>query len=318
MNSPNSAAPDSYLHFDARLIEEAVLLRITGHPEERTFRRMRDRIYEIDDAEERERRFRQFHADWFLRLKLHRPLATAFHEQPLLMGKTRSGAVTSAASRQDEGADLHGVRPQQDDAGDQRPVAVIKLRANTLLDEAALLPFVRHELMHLVDMLDPGFGYEPLLPQSGFGSGHDNLIRERYRVLWDTWIDGRLERRGWTPPVVREKRWTQFVETFPFLGAEALKTFTALYESDSQTHRALVALAVSPAAGGRRTDGKPQAGVCPLCRFPTYHFAVAADLPSAVLDEIASEHPGWQTDQGLCDQCAEIYRARSSSRAYSV
>lgn len=290
----------SYLQFDARLVEEVVLLRISGHSEERNFRRTRDHIYEIEDLEEREKRFREFHGQWFQRLLFDRPLVEALDEQPVLKEKTRLCAVTPAMSRKDEGADLHG-------AGVQKPAIVLKLRPAALLDEANLLPLLRHELMHVVDMLDPRFGYEPLLPQSGLGSAHDNLVRERYRVLWDTWITGRLDRRGWTEPAARLKRWSQFAKTFAFLGAAAQTTFDGVYNSDSQTHRAFVELSSNRAV---TLDGRS----CPLCRFPAYRLATGGNLPPEVLDEIASEHPGWQPAQGLCDQCADLYRAREISR----
>ena len=48
----------------------------------------------------------------------------------------------------------------------------------------------------------------------------------------DTWIDGRLQRRGLAGLVGRHKRRTQFLETFPALGPAADEVFTKLYESD--------------------------------------------------------------------------------------
>ncbi|MBI2149068.1 MAG: hypothetical protein HYU27_00485 [Acidobacteria bacterium] len=287
----------SHLQFDARLVEETVLLQISGHSEERNFRRTRDRIYEIEDLEEREKRFREFHGQWFQRLQFDRPFVEALDEQPVLREKTRLCAVTPAMSRKDEGADLHG-------PGVRKPVIVLKLRPGALLDKANLLPFLRHELMHVVDMLDPHFAYEPLLPQSGLGSGHDNLVRERYRELWDAWITGRLDRRGWTEPGARLKRWTPFAKTFAFLGAAAQAAFDGVYDSDSQTHRAFVELASNPAV---TLDGRS----CPLCRFPAHRLAAGGNLPPAVLDEILASHPGWQPEHGLCVQCADLYRARS-------
>jgi hypothetical protein len=306
--------PVSYLQFDAHLVEEAVLLRISRHAGEPFFRRMRNRIYEIENPEEREDRFRRFHGDWFLRLQLGHPLETALAEQPELRKKTRLCAVVTAITRQDEGADLHGVTRQPDAADALPPVIVIKLRPNALMDETGVLPFLRHELMHIADMLDPAFGYEPLLPRSALGPSHENLIRERYKVLWDTWISGRLQRRGWAGPAIRQTRWDQFAKAFSFLGATAEAKFAGVYESGAQTHRAFVELATT-AAVSENESGKPQARFCPLCRFPTYNLNSAADLAATVLDEIAADHPGWQPHQGLCDQCAELYRTRDISRS---
>ena len=306
---------ESNLPFDARIIEEAVLLAIAGRPEEGRFRRLRDRIYESEDLEEREKQFQEFHADWFLHLRLDFPLRTALQEYPSLQEKTRLCAVIPAASPQDEGADLYGAATSPSGADDAKPAIAIKLRPKTLINTSTLLPFLRHELMHIADMLDPRFGYEPFLPQSGFSSSHDNLVRERYRVLWDTWIDGRLQRRGLASPISRHKRWTQFLETFSFLGPAAQETFTKLYESDVQTHRDLIELAQSPEATLqlRQDDAIPRARRCPLCCFPAYQFAGGGELPAGALGQIRADYPNWRVEEGLCIQCADLYRARSSS-----
>jgi hypothetical protein len=62
---------------------------------------------------------------------------------------------------------------------------------------------LRHELMHVADMLDPAFGYERSLPTSDDGPSADNIVRDRYRVLWDVTIDGRLARAGLAHPDAR-------------------------------------------------------------------------------------------------------------------
>ena len=309
-----SARFESYLQFDAGIVEEAVLLAIAGHPEEPRFRRQRDRIYEIEDGEERERGFQEFHASWFQRLGLDRPLAMALQEESLLREKTWLCAVTPAASPQDEGADLYGAAASPSGADGAKPAIAIKLRPKTLLNTSVLLPFLRHELMHVADMLDPRFGYEPFLPQFGLGSSHDNLVRERYRILWDTWIDGRLRRRGLVGPISRHTRWTQFLATFPCLGPAAQEAFTKLYESDVQTHRALLEVAQSPETTLHRPqDPAHRARHCPLCRFPAYHFANVAELPAGALNEIAADYPNWRAEEALCIQCADLYRARCST-----
>ena len=311
MGSEN-AVSESYLQFDARLAEEALLLAITGHPEERQFRRMRDRIYEVEDMEERERRFQDCHAEWFQHLALDRPLRIVFEENPALRQRTRICAVTIAVSTRDEGADLYGTAESPAETGDSKPSIAIKLRPRTLLNTASLLPLLRHELTHVADMMEPGFGYEPVLPKSEFGTTYDNLVRERYKVLWDTWIDGRLHRRGLSGPVSREKRRDQFLQAFPTLGPSAEEVFSKLWESTVQTHQAFMERAQNPQTMFLPLqDATPRAGRCPLCRFPAYHFAAGAELPSEVLDKIRADYPQWRTEEGLCIQCADLYRARS-------
>ena len=297
----------SYLRFDARLVEEAVLLGIAGRPEEREFRKMRNRIYEVEDSEKRDKGFERFHGGWFFDLGLGRPVETALREQPFPLEKTRLCAAAPAAPAQDEGADLYGFGASPNDSGGAKPAIVIKLRPASFLDATSLLRLLRRELMHLADMLEPRFGYEAFLPE--LGSSHANLVRERYRVLWDTWTDGRLDRRGWAAPDGRQKSWDRFLRTFSFLGAEVRDKFENLYGSGSASHHAFVEFALNPSAADPRpvTGGTPMAALCPLCRFPSYDLANAADLPPDTLHEITADYPEWRPEHGLCCQCAGLY-----------
>ena len=305
------------LEYDPRLVEEAVLLSLEGHPEETQFRRERDRVYELASEDEREARFSQLHGQWFVQLQLGRPIVEALEEQPGLIQQARRCAVLPAITAREEGADLHDWLG----GGDGQPTAILmKLKPRRLLNPAQLRGWLRHELMHIADMLDPNFGYERLIPSSDLGPAYANLLRDRYRVLWDTWIDGRLHRRGWLPVEVREKRLAEFVSTFAMMGQEAEEKFQQLFESDTQTHRGLMALAQSPAEHAAATPGSaPHSQICPLCRFPTFQLvrgtAGLGELSQDVLDEIAADFPHWQPGEGLCGQCAELYGARKQSRA---
>ncbi len=74
----------------------------------------------------------------------------------------------------------------------------------------------------------------------------------------------------------------------------------------------LVALALDPEAGfGLRPAARASTGRCPLCGFPTAELEPRPELlPVEVVDEIASEFPSWRAEQGICPQCADLYRAR--------
>ncbi|MBI3940875.1 MAG: hypothetical protein HY315_08575 [Acidobacteria bacterium] len=307
-----------YIEYDAQLVEEAVLGRAEGHSEEGAFRRARNRIYQVSDCERREREFRDFHAEWFDRLKLGHPIAAALNEQPSLRQQTRFCRILCAKSSKEEGADLHrarGAQPVSVTGADT--VILIKLKPETLLDPLGLRTLLRHELMHIADMLDPGFGYQPLLPQSEAGPTYDSLVRERYRVLWDTWIDGRLLRRGRLGEAIRERRRVDFLTTFPMCGQEAEEKFRQVFDSDSQTHAGLMAFALDPGiAGDRSQAGAPRAQQCPLCRFPSFNLIDGrVDLSADALEEIALDFPNWLPEHGLCGQCADLYRERKTSRA---
>ena len=132
------------LDFDPELVEEAVLLGVQGSSEARRFRGVRDAIYELVDAEEREKRFQQVHRQWFLRLGMSEPISKALEEQPGLLQKTRDCSVLRVSLRKKEGADLHGTHPK---------MIGLRLRADSLLQGRVLRSFLRHEFTHLARII---------------------------------------------------------------------------------------------------------------------------------------------------------------------
>jgi hypothetical protein len=311
------------LDYEPALVEEAVLIAIRGHREERAFRRERDRLYEERDAEAREAAFRKHHVAWFERLALGRPVCLAFTEWPAIGATTRGNRVALARSRHEEGAELFVGSPADTPAGTAARWVVIRLRPEMLAAPDRTLGILRHELLHIADMLDPRFRYEPRLPSSPAGPAHENLLRERYRVLWDAFVDGRLVRLGLAPALLRDNRLAEFARTFPMLGPmlgpRMEETFARFFDGEACTHPDLVALAINPdgaaslsPSGARPADAGPRPGErCPLCRFPTHAFEPTPEaLPGDVVASIQTDFPAWSPTHGLCRQCADLYRSR--------
>jgi len=299
-------APPYRLEFDPRLMEDAVQLHISGHAREAEFHQERERIYEIRDEEKRDKGFRELHQQWFVRLDLAHVVERALDDYPLLKRDTRSCRVMFAISSKQEGADLYGDSPA---------TIVIKLRPCHLLDTSSLLAFLRHEFMHLHDILDPCFAYQLELPQSEVGPTYDNLIRERYRVLWDTWIDGRLLSRGWAPAAVKQRRQAEFKATFSMLGEGWEVSFSQWFSWPVHRHEDLLTFALHPVS--EHPQESPQqikTGRCPLCRFPSFDLQDGRGLDSQTVKEIVSDFPDWTSNQGLCRQCSDLYQARELSR----
>jgi len=326
----NSKLKEYSVEWDPRFLEEAVL-RAAETRQVLGFRGPRNRLYEIQDPEQREAAFREFHSDWFERLDLGRGIWQALQEQPLIPTSTRACIVVHSRGSRDEGADLF-VSPGGKGTGETegRTVA-IRLDPHRLLDEERLLAFLRHELFHIADMLDPIFGYEPQLPKGELGPAHERLLQDRYRVLWDIYIDGRQVHRNWAPSSLRERRLHEFTRTFPMLADRIEEAFSRFFNGTSLTHSDLVAFAINPVAtlasvldsyssnlkfdirnSNLPTYSRPERGErCPLCRFPTHVFETdAAALPDAVVMAIRGDFPAWDTAHGLCQQCADLYRAR--------
>lgn len=297
--------------YDASLVEEAVSLAIRNHPQERRFHRQRERIYDLSDGEEREKQFRELHAGWFLLLGLDRPLAAALQEQPLLLRATRGCRVTRAPASTNEGADLYGK------SGTDQPFSIlVRLQPGSFLRPEKILALLRHEFMHVADMLDPRVLYRPEFPRSEAGPAYDNLLRERYRVLWDTWIDGRLLRQGRAGEEARRERLAEFAAAFPMLGPQIEKEFSRWFHFSFHTHPEMLAFALNPTPGTLQAEEKPAGGRCPLCHFPTFAFFPNPEgLDDNVCSEIRHDFPQWRPEQGLCHQCADLYRSRPLSRA---
>ena len=334
------------LTYDPDLVEEAVLLaERTAPPDEaRAFRRERDRIYELPDSEVREARFRSLHLRWFSHFALHRTVEQIVSQREDIADRVAEGRVLRALTRAEEGADLLDAASMAL-GGDSRPMLVLRLRSATLVEPDELGAFLLHELMHVGDMVDPSFGYQRSLPASDDGPSGDNILRDRYRVLWDVTIDGRLARarhhgrgshdrrgvrlpasalgygaakpkremrEGWQPDrsdPTREARWQEFAATFSMLGERCRDAFDEWFDRIRPTHQSLVTFALAPSVSGSPNNG--DSGRCPLCRFPVASLDPLPERLSAATEEaIRINHPAWRVEQGLCSQCLDLYEAR--------
>ena len=283
------------LDYEPAFIEEAVFRRVADDPDRGAFHRARERTYAIPDDEAREAAFRGLHMAWFVRLGLDRPLPSLAAELPVLAAGVERCIVRRAHSRDDEGADLFVRSGDRSRALDGRRVVILALRPERVCDGEAFRYWLRHELLHVADMLDPAFGYTPAIPGADGGPAHDRLLQERYRALWDATIDGRLARRGHAPDGVRERRLADFGQVFSFLQADAPAAFGRFFDRWPHTHAELVAVAADPSSLGgvcRRTR-------CPLCGLPG---GMVAPWPNVLGPEarsrIETDFPGWRPEDG--------------------
>ncbi len=234
------------VEYEPRLIEDAVFYAVLGRQEETAFRAERDHLYEIGDPEAREAGFHAFHAGWFERLGLGAGLDEALREQPSVAANVARCLVASASSSGDEDAELF-VSRESGLAGAPGRALLIRLKPETLTLPDRLRLLLRHELLHIADMLDPRFGYEPRLP-SAAGPARERLLKDRYRVLWDAYIDGRLAVLGWAPASARAIRLGEFKRAFPMLGELTEMFFDRFFGATALRHAELVSFAVEPEA----------------------------------------------------------------------
>jgi hypothetical protein len=307
--------PTVPVDYEPALVEEAVFRCVAGGVRTAAaYHAAREEAYAVADPEAREAAFRRLHSDWFTRLDLGAPLSRALAELPVLAEHVDRCIVRWARSPSEEGADLlvNAAAPNRSPGRPSGGVIVVGLRPDLMRERGPLLHFLRHELLHVADMLDPSFGYESALPPAEGGPTHDRLLMERYRALWAATIDGRLVRRGQAPEGARERRRRDFVRTFGVPGAVAGRLLRRFFDGQPHTHAELVAAARDPARAAGST-GAPRCPVCGFCSPAT--ASVAASLSPAVAARVQADFPRWRPQDGLCAQCAELYRARELSRA---
>ncbi|MEE8525907.1 MAG: hypothetical protein V3T72_18380 [Thermoanaerobaculia bacterium] len=290
------------------VIEKAVRLATAGGSDEAVYHREREELYRIEDPEDREAAFQTFYRRWFLASRLEDPLWEALAEVPGVRDSVGRWCVSDACRASEEGAELY-VSPDQELSDQERRVLVLRLLPETLVERTRLLWLLRRELLHVADMVDPAFAYQPRLPAAAVGPVHDDLLRTRYAVLWSTTVVGRIERRGQAPEGTRDTARTRFLRAFSMLGDKAEEIFERLFRGERPSHGDLVKLAREP----RETAGlAPGAGMrCPVCGSPTYVRETGDSLEGEVVACLQAEKPHWRPEQGLCPRCADLYRVRS-------
>lgn len=184
--------------------------------------------------------------------------------------------------------------------------------------------FLIHEFMHAKDMVDPEFDYE-----DAFIPGNPsvkNLITARFKLLWNMYVDARLARMGVVSVLPKEARYREFDNFYRKIPDKQRKgIFEGLWHTEKLTHEELLSMAtdldtlmskyVDP---GEMTDGEKdyihlQGSPCPLCKFPTYNWV---DDPESICDEMVIEaiqidFPDWESKDGGCDRCIEVYELRA-------
>jgi hypothetical protein len=227
------------VEFSSRLVEETLWTALKGHAGERAFHAEREPIYRLADPEERDRAFARLHERWFADLRLGEPVLLALSEQDGWPARVSRIRLVAAISARQEAGELFVAGPSE------RSVAIAILPA-TLADGRRALALLRRELMHVSDMLDPAFAYEPTLPRRPVGPAHDRVLQDRYRALWRCSVDGRLVGAGKLEEGVRAERLRDIEGTFSSLGERVTGLFERLFAGPRPCHAELVRIAQDP------------------------------------------------------------------------
>jgi hypothetical protein len=184
--------------------------------------------------------------------------------------------------------------------------------------------FLIQEFMHAKDMVDPEFDYE-----DAFIPGNPsvkNLITSRFRLLWNMYVDSRLGRIGVVSVLPKEARFREFDNFYRKIPDKQRRgIFEGIWTADKFTHEELLSMAtdldtlmskyVDPGeiSEEERDFIHLQGSPCPLCKFPTYNWV---DDPESICDEMVIEaiqidFPDWESKDGGCDRCIEVYELRA-------
>jgi len=296
------------------------------------FHQYADPIYERFSLDEREAEFKKLYQYLFGTWGFADIIRDTFNEFPTLRECIGIVLVRGVLKEDQEGVDIlrkwgsveQELARQFEEQG-LKGVG-IKLLPRRFYDPA-LTRYCRHELMHIADMLDPIFGYDPDT-KVGQNPGEETLILHRYRVLWCLNIDSRLQTIGKESMLNKEDRFKEFRSWYRKIPATQLRSvFEGLWQTESLTHSELVEMATDTTRVLDRAlevEGSelPQTQnkvmlmpgfPCPLCRFPTYNWVENLDtaVEQHVLNFIRENHPGWDTEFGACDRCVEVYKLRA-------
>jgi len=314
------------IHYDPLLTEAVVLQEICRRQEAgdptlfREYHVAADPLYHRR-PEARNAAFQRLHEQFFNTLGFPELLRTELHEFPSIESQASEVVVALAAGSHEEGADLS----LEEANGNGQPAkrVGIRLMADRFLDLPALHRYLRHELLHVVDLLDPAFGYEGEIRLAVTSPAEENIIRNRYRLLWCLSIDARLECAGGEPLAYRDSHRREFDAQYQkFSPTIRDAIFERLWQPEPLSHslllqmatgsEALLRLAGDTGSTGSETPrtvllpGSP----CPLCRFPSYHFVEDHNALGALVTGIQQDFPNWRIDDGLCERCLEGYALR--------
>ena len=280
-----------------------------------------DPIYDIDDVIDREEEFDKLYEKFFLsNLGYEKVMHEVFDEFPFLNEKISDIYINMDLMREE--ANL--MKKDPDEPGNLRKIK-FKMRADIFDDANELRKAIRHELMHVKDMLDDDYGYD-IKVAAGLNTTEENFVRDRYKIFWDIYIDSRLIREGRETLETKEKRFAWFSGIYRKLPNEQkVVTFGNFWNKEKITHKEMLDMATDmmkavPLLGGDASDAELEkekqsywsGRQCPLCKFPTYKWSndinPEDENAKKLQNAIKADFPKWTAEEGVCERCAELYK----------
>lgn len=231
--------------YGPQLVEQATFLASRSDPErECAMHELLDPLFRIDDTESRQRAFRDAYGVLFRRFGLDEIVPAQARAFPLLRTRLGRCIVREAERRRAQSADLYRDKSKEG-TNDGERVLIIALCPECLVDQDRLCPWLLRQLRHIEDMVDERFGYECELP--GASAVQQNLIRDRYGLLWDIFVECRLLRSGRISGDGVGALRRSFEKAFTRDGQSPSRVdFDRLLKRDDLTHAQLMSWAAEP------------------------------------------------------------------------
>ena len=312
--------------YDPHLVDDIVFKGLAERERNRDlvlyeeYHKLRDDIYDIEQ-ELRPERFRDLDNDFFHRLGYHRFLVDLLDEFPHVKERVEEVHVRRATSKQNEGSNVV----------DDGKKVIIRLYSEQFIEGEKICKVLRHELMHVSDMIDEGFGYGTEL--FDYSTLEKRIIRDRYRLFWDIFVDSRLEREGRETIATKEERKKEFVSFFSKIPEETRDLiFERMWSGEEPlTHERMIDLSrdvkrlIASTTGNGPKDlsaldeemekmGRLPGTTCPLCGFPTFDWIEGKGNDDEIVKMIKVDFPDWSARDSFCSRCAEYYQSRAGKR----
>ncbi len=298
------------INFGSTFIEEAVFLLMRTRQGDKLYKDFcneKEEIYQKDvSGDERDQAFKLLYDRYFRNLGLEDFFKNICRDFPHLFQPEIRVVVKRVWNRKHEEAELY-VQPHQ-------KTVYLGILVRRMTDLIFLESFLRHELMRISDMLTLDFQYSPHPALGGKNEIENNLIRDRFRLLWDLYIDARLIRKGFKTVKPYEKQKEEFRRKFFFLAWPELEQMLHKLEGcESLMQIDLLSWAGDP----RSTKVLGEGGLrCPLCDFTSFDPVEKWDAGTDyVVSEIRKDYPFWDPSQGICPQCFDLYGLRVKAEA---
>lgn len=298
---------------EPKLVEHAVSRAIFGKRKlEAELHRTLDPLYAMAPDHEREAGFRDAYAKFFSRLGLADVLVALLEERPIIGERVHQILIREAPTANRESAELF-VRKGSGAVDRENRTLVIGVSVDGLMSGKQTIAKMRRELLHVADMLDEDFQYRR--EEIEARPSRRNIIYDRYRVLWDIYVHGRLDREGRGEEGSDAWLRALFAKVFGENSDDASHAaFDRIHESTRLTHGQLFGWASAPATllgkhGGMEVETGPRPGEeCPLCGFPTFDWGERELLDDeSIRSAIGQSYADWKVEDGACRQCVEIY-----------